>query len=30
MENKEKKLAIIGASVFFAIAAAIGSIIRKL
>jgi hypothetical protein len=29
MKNKEKNLAIIGASVFLAIAAAIGTLIRK-
>jgi hypothetical protein len=30
MKNKEKNLAILGASLFLAIAAAIGSMIRKL
>jgi hypothetical protein len=30
MKNKEKRLAIIGASVFLAIAATIGTLIRKL
>jgi hypothetical protein len=30
MKNKEKNLAVIGASVFFLIAATIGALIRKL